>query len=207
MSHYGIRYQFEKRFHEKNEDFKFLYPALTELVKSSVVEEYDIIHEGGVESALFIHPDHGDMQYTDFELVDGVDEVLHLGPGAIKFALEHASQLTDLSVEGGFDKALKTLTSLPIDSTAWTGLPKGFVFTERTKEQLIKLLDEAANALSSSNLTNFQIGQGVAYLRAAKILADAPEPPKNEIWALLQKGSAIASLASFFAPIFGIFKS
>jgi hypothetical protein len=204
LSRHGLKYYLEK-FFGKQEDFQCLYPALTELLKLDVVEEFDVESEGGVDTALFSHPEHGELKFEDFEVVIGIDEVLHLSRGAISYAIEHTAELTDEAAKLGLSNALQCLISMPIDSTSWTGMPRGFVFSEHTKTQLVNLLEEAANSLEKSGLSNFEIGQGAAFLKSASILANAPEPPRNEIWSLLNKGSAITGLASFFFPIVKFF--
>ncbi|MBS0482701.1 MAG: hypothetical protein JSR96_11230 [Proteobacteria bacterium] len=200
LSRHGVRYHLEKLF-GKQEDFECLYPSLTELIRMEVIEEFDIETEGGVDSALYSHAEHGELQFDDFEAVFGIDEVLHLSRGAIAYAIEHTAELTDEAAKLGLPNALQSLISMPIDSTSWTGMPKGFVFSEQAKMQLVRLLDEASQALERSGLSNFEIGQGAAFLKSASILANAPEPPRNEIWSLINKGSAITGLASFFIPI------
>ena len=204
LSRHAIRYQLQKLF-GKQEDFECLYPALTELISLDVVEEFDIESEGGVDTALFSHPEHGDLKFDDFEVVIGIDEVLHLSRGAIAYAIEHTAELTDEAAKLGLPNALQSLVSMPIDSTSWTGMPRGFTFSEQTKCQLARLLEEASNALERSGLSNFEIGQGAAFLKSASILANAPEPPRNEIWSLINKGSAIMGLTSFFIPIVKFF--
>lgn len=205
MTRGRIRYRWEKKFEKKN-DFQFLYPSLTELLKMDVLAEFDVEDTGVLLNGSATHGEHGDIDFTDLQMISGLDELLGLSAGAPAFIMENVGSLTQDAIEMGMDKALAKLKAMPIDSTAWTGLPRGFVFTEEIKDKMLSLLDQSIESLSNSQLSNFEIGQGVGLLKAVRELADTPEPPKNDIWSILNKGSVIASLAGFFMPILGLLK-
>jgi hypothetical protein len=196
----ALRYRWEKKFGEQA-DYEFLYPALTELIRLDVVAEFDLEFAGVMDGASATHKEHGEIELADLTSYFGLDELLCLSRAAPAYAMEHVGALTREAGDLGLDKALATLLAMPIDSTAWTGLPRGFVFTEQTRQQLISMLEQADAALSRSGLSNFEVGQGSGLLKAALALAGTPEPPKSDIWSILNKGAAIASLASFFAPL------
>ena len=200
-----IRHRWQKHFGEQD-DYDFLFPALTELIKMDVLSEFDLEYSGVIDDAIATHKEFGGIDMSDVSSYIGMDELVTLSRGAATYAMSHAQELTDEATNLGFDRALRSLTAMPIDSTAWTGLPRGFVFTEKTRCQLVDLLEKADAALVSSSLSNFEIGQGSGFLRAALLLANVPEPPQDDIWSILNKGAAIASLASFFAPLLKFFR-
>ena len=206
QSYYGLRHHLKKYFKLDVDDPQVIHPALGQLESAEAIAEFDVESEGGVDSALFSHPDHGDMNFSEFESVIGIESVYHLGRGAVAFAIENLAELTHLSAENGCDRALRALTSLPIDSTAWTGAPRGFVFTNESKLQIRNLVIEAQDSVSRSKVSNFETGQALAYLRCVEILLDAPDPPKDEIWKLLNKGSILSSISSIFITIMQAFK-
>ena len=205
MTRPALRYRWEKKFGDQA-DYKFLYPALTELICFDVIAEFDLEFAGVMDSASATHKEHGDIDLADLTSYFGMDELLCLSRAAPAYAMEHAAALTRQAGDLGLDKALATLLTMPINSTAWTGLPRGFVFTEQTRQQLIFMLEQADAALSRSGLSNFEVGQGSGFLKAALALANTPEPPKSDIWSILNKGAAVASLASFFVPLLKLFR-
>jgi hypothetical protein len=92
-----------------------------------------------------------------------------------------------------------------VDSSAWTGLPPDFQFTEERLQRLVTLLDTAERDLDSYPIPNSQKAQARAYILAAKELAQAPEPPADLIWELIGRANSIAGIASLFVSIVALF--
>ena len=90
---------------------------------------------------------------------------------------------------------------ITVDSSAWTGLTK-VIIDARNAKAVSALIDQALISLPSSEAGNFQIMQATAYLKAAKELVDAPEPPSEEIWRLISKAADLVGLFGLFYTIF-----
>lgn len=95
---------------------------------------------------------------------------------------------------------------LSVDSAAWTGLPSTFVFTEEKREALISLLVAAESHVEQLK-DNSQKAQARAYILAAKQLADAPDPPVDLIWDIVQRASNLSGIASLFISIIALFSA
>jgi hypothetical protein len=93
-----------------------------------------------------------------------------------------------------------------VDSSAWTGLPPTFSLTNERRETLISLLSAAEEGLSELK-DNTTKAQARAYIIAAKHLADAPEPPADLIWEIVQRASNLAGVASLFISIIALFSA
>lgn len=92
-----------------------------------------------------------------------------------------------------------------VDSSTWTGLPSDFELSEEKRTTLVAYLQEAESKLDSLGISNEAKAQARAYIIAAKVLADAPEPPSDVIWELVQRANSIAGIASLFVSVIGLF--
>ena len=92
-----------------------------------------------------------------------------------------------------------------IQSATWTGLPSDFALSEEKRTRLVTCLQQAEAGLDFLGIGNQQKAQVRAYIVAAKALADAPEPPVELIWELIQRANAIAGIASLFVSIIALF--
>ncbi len=88
-----------------------------------------------------------------------------------------------------------------IDSAKWTGLSK-VIIDARNAKVVGALIDQALLSLSTSQAGNFQIMQATAYLKAAKELVEAPEPPSEEIWRVIGRAADLVGLLAVFCSIF-----
>jgi hypothetical protein len=93
----------------------------------------------------------------------------------------------------------------PIHSSAWTGLPASFVFTDAIRVDLLARLDDAGKELDSLALGNSEKAQIRAFILAAKELTEAPDPPADLIWELIGRANSIAGIASLFVSIIALF--
>ena len=86
--------------------------------------------------------------------------------------------------------------AIRVDSTSWTGLTR-VRLTHRNARTISRLIETALSELSSDD--NAKTAQARSLLLAAKELTDAPEPPSDIIWELIQRaGSAVGLLEVFF---------
>lgn len=90
---------------------------------------------------------------------------------------------------------------ITVDSSKWTGLSKT-VIDARNAAVVSDLIGRALDSLSVSERGNFEIMQATAYLKAARELVDAPEPPSEEIWRLISRAADIAQLVGVFFALF-----
>jgi hypothetical protein len=104
------------------------------------------------------------------------------------------------------DADLKTAESSR-DSTLWTGLPPTFVLTETKRDELLSLLRAAEDGLDAVTITNSDKAQARALIVAARELAEAPDPPADLIWQIINRANSLAGIASLFVAIIAVFAS
>ena len=92
-----------------------------------------------------------------------------------------------------------------IRSADWTGLPESFEFTAEKQAALVRNLDIAEAALSTSDVSQESRAQVRAYIIAIRALAEAPDPPKDIIWELIGQANTVAGIASLFVSIIALF--
>ena len=92
-----------------------------------------------------------------------------------------------------------------IDSRKWTGFPANFQLTPDKQKALAKELDLAELALANPEITQELQAQGRAYIIAIRALADAPDPPTDLIWEMVNRANSLAGIASLFVSILGLF--
>jgi len=92
-----------------------------------------------------------------------------------------------------------------VSSARWTGLPSDFDLSEEKRGALISLLHDAELALDSVSVSNNEKAMARAYIVAAKVLADAPEPPADLIWELIGRANALSGIASLLVSIIALF--
>jgi hypothetical protein len=94
-----------------------------------------------------------------------------------------------------------------VDSSQWTGLPSSFVLSEEKRARLVACLQSAEADLDKLGAGNHEKAQARAYIVAARALAEAPDPPTELIWQLIQRANSIAGIASLFVSVVALFAS
>ena len=94
-----------------------------------------------------------------------------------------------------------------VESTLWTGLPKEGVLSEQSVLRLKAALTIVEDAVLKSDATNEEKSQARSYIIAMSVLADAPEPPADLIWELVNRANQLSGIASLFVSIFTLFVS
>ncbi len=89
-----------------------------------------------------------------------------------------------------------------IESVNWTGLTDRTLIDARNAKVVSRLIEKALKALPESPASNFEHMQAAAYLKAAKELVEAPEPPSELIWQLISKAADLVGLIGLFYTIF-----
>lgn len=92
-----------------------------------------------------------------------------------------------------------------IDSALWTGLRSNKVVALEKRDELVRLLVKAERDLDALSGTNSEKGMARAYIVAARVLAEAPEPPEDLIWELVGRANSLAGVASLFVSIIALF--
>ena len=175
-----------------------------QLVKSDVLIEYDT--ETEISDELHVeHSEHGHLSNVDLSYI-GFEELAAIGPGFVAAVRDRASEIFEQALSSGLTRAIERLRALPIESWKWTGLSKNFVFDDAVKSKVIDLLKSADAELAGLNLTNYQVSQAKALLKAALVLADAPQPQPDLVWELIQRISAIIGIVAGIQSLSSIFK-
>ena len=96
---------------------------------------------------------------------------------------------------------------LAIDSSQWTGVPSRNALNEERSAKLVRFLDEAEQQIADLLLGQEERAQARAFIVASRVLAEAPEPPADLIWILLQRLNNIAGIASLFISMMALFQA
>lgn len=125
--------------------------------------------------------------------------------------LTDAEKIVDFPSPSGwkifqFDRSDLPNFSVPsISSSSWTGLPSDFDLTEERREKLVALLRDSEEALDAIGAGNAEKAMARAYIVAAKVLAETPDPPADLIWELINRASQISGVASLFVSLISLF--
>ncbi|HEX8238677.1 MAG TPA: hypothetical protein VF574_02950 [Allosphingosinicella sp.] len=76
--------------------------------------------------------------------------------------------------------------------------------TEENRIQLVAELARAEQALEKAELTNVGKAQGRAFVIAARVLAESPDPPHDVIWDLIQRANNLAGIASLLVAVIAL---
>ncbi|HYI46859.1 MAG TPA: hypothetical protein VEX35_00185 [Allosphingosinicella sp.] len=169
---------------------------------------------------LVLEPQWQKNFFKDYTLTSLVDARRHLGPLREQYVSLSSEGLRWVEEELGDNVAafleqhgaFHHTQEVPepddgptIDSSTWTGLPPGFVLSDQKRESLVVMLQDAEVALDSLGAGNSEKAMARAYIVAARTLADAPEPPVDIIWELINRASSLAGIASLFVSIIALF--
>lgn len=102
----------------------------------------------------------------------------------------------------GNDAAVSTY-----DSSTWTGLPRAFILAPEQQVALVSELDVAERQLGMLGLGQEVAAQARAYIVAARVLAEAPEPASDLIWTMLGRLNNIAGVASLLVGMIALFRT
>ena len=133
------------------------------------------------------------------ELPEGITEItggrMFMSEGPVPDGFE--GRPGDLLVELGSQPS--------IDSSSWSGLPKTGTLSTEASERLLVALKLADDALGHSQATNEERAQARAYIVAIQALAEAPDPPADLIWKLVERANSFAGIAAFFVSLMALF--
>jgi len=90
---------------------------------------------------------------------------------------------------------------VPIDPARWAGVPSNHQFDEARTKKLQGLIDQALRDLDALGAGNAEKAQARSLLVATHALSEAPEPPSELIWKILERGMAIVGACQMFYQI------
>jgi hypothetical protein len=96
-------------------------------------------------------------------------------------------------------------TDVSVQSAAWTGLPRQGVLSPEASDKLRIALRAVEDSLARGNCSNEERAQARAYILAIQALAEAPEPPADLIWKLVERANSVAGIASLFVSLVVLF--
>ena len=168
-----------------------------------VLSEFDPEAESVFLDTLFEHDQHGSIDGTELSPMMA-DSYLTLGPHVVAFAQENHADLMSACREAGFDKAGLVLEGIrPSFGHKGPFPPKTHIRPDE-REKVVTLLKNALRELDGLDLPNSKSAQAKAYVEAAIILANSPEPDVRIVWELIQRASHVAGVASLFVAVLAI---
>lgn len=176
---------------------------------SQLKDEFDLPEDNYLESELpdmLSHRSWGhvpdrpsDRSYLDWPLF-----ISMMGKEAAEAQIEGGADV-NVRIDIVKSSALVANPKLGIDSTLWTGLPKFGVLTEEGAERLRASLAIVEDAVGKSNATNEEKSQARSYIIAIQALSEAPNPPADLIWEIVQRANNLSGIAALFLTIFSLF--
>ena len=97
------------------------------------------------------------------------------------------------------------LSEPQVRSSAPWSIIAGRRITDENREMFQTALAKAQLEIAKLPLSNREMAQIASYLKAAEALAEAPEPPSQMIWRLIERGAAVAGLIAIFIQTFQAF--
>jgi hypothetical protein len=172
------------------------------LVGRRVLIEFDPEEEGVISDNLFEHDEHGSLDGMELTPLT-TQTYIGLGPNLLSFVHENFNDVLKASREGGLDRAGQVLEE--IQGTSLGPPSKQFQFAPADQAKLLLLLRTALNDIAAQDLSNAASAQAKAYVEAALILAETPEPDLGMIWELIQRANNVAGIASLFVALVALF--
>ena len=83
-------------------------------------------------------------------------------------------------------------------------LNSDYFHSEAQKVRFISETDDQLAAVDAADLSNSERAQARGYLRAAKALAEVPDPPADLIWKIINRAASIAGIAGFFLTLLAL---
>lgn len=199
----GVLYVLYKRkYVNSDEELDRFKAVVYRLTKDDVLTDFDTEFE--IADQLSVeHAEHGHLDLTDINFI-GFDELVAIGPRFVERVRFRCSEIMEQAAAAGLSNAMNVLKQLPIESWKWTGLSTNFVFDAAAQSRVVKLLKQADDEIKITN--NYDGAQAKAFIKAALILAESPQPQPDLVWEIIQRVSAIVGLLSGIETLISIFK-
>jgi hypothetical protein len=94
---------------------------------------------------------------------------------------------------------------IQVSSENWTGLPRTGTLSVEATDRLKVALKAVENAVAKASCSNEERAQARAYIFAINALAEAPDPPADLIWKLVERANSFAGIASLFVALVALF--
>lgn len=199
LTNYGIAQALGENPHDPEREVS---NVVARMVKNEILVEFDIEHDA-LDDVIIERDKYGPLDNSDLSYVL-TGNLYGLGPKCLEFVDDRKSQLMMEAADRGLVNALQRLRNLRVDSSSWTGLPAGFSFTPQVQARVVQLLGRAISEVDKSDLGNNAKAQTSAYLRAALVLAEAPDPPPDLVAELLRRIRYAGELVGFLSSMTGL---
>ena len=151
------------------------------------------------------------------DVVELINRATHLANATISLETDGRDVLgilmDDAELENGIEDPLRSLIDdwhiaqdQLIESSSWTGIYSKAKLSESAADGLSKMLSDVQAQLDSLAISNTEKSQALAYIVAAKALAQAPEPQADLIWELIGRLNALSGVAGLLVAIIALIK-
>ena len=203
FTRYGLKHSYEQFFGALSDDGPFK-KVVSQFQSSDVIIGFNL-QEDGLGDAILDHHEYGSLNASDITVL-GDDEYLALGPAYAVELYADTSSVAEAAAEGGCREALRLIKLLPIDSSGWTGVRATLSFDDKVKSKILDLLKKADLEMDAMSLSNVDHSQARALLKAALVLAEAPDPDPVLISTIVRRLSEIIGLTSAVLGILSFFR-
>jgi hypothetical protein len=201
FTEYGLRRDYQQNFGKVDEaEFKKL---VSQLQGNDTLITFDL-EEDGMDGILIDHNEHGQLASGDYTII-GAETYLSIGPAFPVALNQDLAAVAEAAAEAGLSETLRLISLLPVDSSGWTGLPKGFRFTPEVQARVINILEMARAQISTMELSNAECAKASAYIDCALTLTQLPEPEPDLIALLVKRLLIVVGAIGFFADLKEIF--
>ena len=185
-------------------EWKSLNEVLVEFYRDRVQDPTEIDAAGEIEAAVEVLEDaDADGLIEKYEDASVRDTPLRISRRGETIVIdEEYDNVDSTEIIELDDSSIGLEVPTSINSSSWTGLTQTII-DARNAQAVSRMINLALDSLASSRAGNVQIMQAAAYLKAAKALVDAPEPPSALIWSLISKAADLVGLVVAFYAIFG----
>jgi hypothetical protein len=202
FTEFGLQRDYEDAYGSSVDEAEFK-KIVWQLTTNDTLIGFDV-ESDGLDGVLFDHNEYGQLDQDDFTII-GTDTYFAMGPAFPVALHQDLLAVSEAATEGGLSEALRLMSLLPVDSSQWTGLPKGFRFTPEVQRKIVNILEQARNQVSGLGLTNTEAAKVSAYIDCALILAQLPEPEPDVVALLIKRLLVVVGAIGFFADLKGIF--
>jgi hypothetical protein len=190
---------------DETAEWKTLNELLVDFYRWREDDPIEVDAAGEIERAVLVLEDAATRGLLEkYELASVRDTPMRISRAGESALMEWNVASTDDYSEASVEDVLTDGQVSHYDSAAWTGITQKLI-DARNAKLVSSLIDKALLSLPISEAGNFKIMQAAAYLKAAKELTDAPEPPSELIWQIIGRAADLVGLLGLFAMLFQAF--
>ena len=202
FTEYGLKRDYEEAFDGSVDEAEFK-KIVAQLTGNDTLIDFDV-ESDGLDGVIIDHDEHGQLNSDDYTII-GAGTFLALGPAFPVALHQDLSSVSEAAADGSLSETLRLLSLLPIDSSQWTGLPKGFRFTPEVQKKVVNILEMARHEVGKLELTNAEAAKASAYIDCALVMAQLPEPEPDVVALLIKRLLIVVGVIGIFADLKGIF--